>query len=1156
MRPLSAAESVRVASGAYAPAFRVSLEDAGGVFRDVDSYFGDQRFLMGVSIQEDVDGQGPTASIQLRRQVFEHSLSPLMLSSGTARGYVPSASPSPPVALYRRVRVEFYIGAVDELVTSPTWTELFVGRIDSISVADGESVTLQCRDATVAVLSDSFYERERLYGLTPTTYAVQRGCLIWAPSETQAVGDLCVPTTLNGYLYRATSVTTGITGTTQPSWPTAVGATVVDGGVTWTCGVATAAAGTVTMEGVLQQMLNDSPVSVALYAPDASSFLMSPWKQEREPVLEAMRKVAQLIGWDLRPRYDSGGSWRLQLYRPDRAASVPVWTFSPSSYVDVSALDMGIEDVRNVVRVIYGDSADLGTDGKTPRRKYRQAVDSASIAAYGRRFMEIAEEATSAIDTSAEADALASAALADLSTPHASLGVEAFCFPWVQLGDLYRFSANNVHFDADQVLAVVGYSHEAQLGSDGEQTFRTSLTCRGKPSGGSDRWLQWDSRPGVAPAHSLQDSMGGVTLGVVDAAGVAGGAKFRIDEKLSRLAKFDGVELHVSASPGFAPAAGTLAAFGKAESLEVQNLIPGRTYYARAVPRQLNAGRIVQGQPSAEVAFTAGYAAPRMLQPAVDYGQYPVNGEFEAWTLGASAPPDAWSMHNGAWGTDVTRVARSVGAVSGGYALSFGTAAGQGRVVAALMKISANAVYRLSVRRRSHIGSDQLARIEWLDAAQGLMSTSDLSLGYTNLQWLTTSAEFVSPNQSVYARLVIGRFSSAGSSTFEVDTIQLEKSAFIAASAVGTSQLADGSVTSAKLDTNIAVAGTLSSAAGATFATSSGNVGIGTATTGSFRLAVRGPSVGTAAGVASFRTPGAAQGERSALSLYPTFQATGDNEPRRAADVVAGFNGGAWGTEYLAFNVGNNSASNDTQALTAEKVRIQNNGNVGIGVSAPEEKLEVRTASSAYGLLHSDGTVKVGTYVSSSGGEIGTKSSHAFRFFTGGAARALLQAGGHFVPNGSNTYTLGANGALWKEVFSNNNVINTSDERLKDNIKDSDLGLSFIEALRPVSYRWKVGQNVQQQVPDGENEDGTPRFREETVPVPGKRPHYGFIAQHVEEVLGGKDFAGLIYDEDADVYGLRYGEFIAPLVRAVQELSSRVKVLEQQLAELQQPQQG
>lgn len=821
MRSLSAAESVRVASGAYAPVLRVSLEDAGGVFRDVDSYFGGQRFLMGVSLSEDVDGQGPTASITLRRQVFEHSLSPLMLSSGTARGYVPSASPSPPVALYRRVRVEWYIAAVDELVSSPSWTELFVGRVDRVSIADGESVTLECRDANVAVLSDSFFERERLFGLTPAAYAVQKGCLIWAPGETQAVGDLCVPTTLNGYLYRATAITTGVTGSTQPSWPTVVGNTVTDGGVTWTCGVATAAAGTVSMEAVLQQMLNDSPVSLTLHAPDATSFLMSPWKQEREPILEAMRKVAQLIGWDLRPRYDSGGTYRFQLYRPDRAASSPVRTFAPASYLDVSSLDIGIEDVRNVVRVVYGDSADLGSDGKTPKRKYRQAVDTASVAAYGRRFMEIAEEATSQIDTAAEADALVAAALADLATPYAALEVEALVFPWVQLGDLYRFSANQVHFDSDQDLAVVGYSHEAQLGDDGEQTFRTSLTCRGKPSGGSDRWLQWDSRPGVAPTHSLQDSHGGADLTVVDAAAVAGGARFRIAEKLSRLAKFDGLELHVSASSGFTPSAATLSTVGKADSLEIQNLVPGRTYYARVVPRQLNSGRVVQGEPTAEVSFVAGYAAPRLLQPGVGYGDVPANGGLEAFTLGTSSPPDAWDVRAGVWGADITAWAlptSGFGIGGWGSAAVLFSANSTGRLASRLFSVVQFGVYRLATSvlfyhpTSSPAANSVRVEVEWLSSAGSMLSTSTLDLSaVAGTEFVTRALEMTAPSGASFARVVGGRFAAtAAAETFALSDVRVDRPIDPRTNGVGTAAIVDGAVTSAKLDTNIAVDGTFS----------------------------------------------------------------------------------------------------------------------------------------------------------------------------------------------------------------------------------------------------------------------------------------------------------------------------------------------------------
>lgn len=64
------------------------------------------------------------------------------------------------------------------------------------------------------------------------------------------------------------------------------------------------------------------------------------------------------------------------------------------------------------------------------------------------------------------------------------------------------------------------------------------------------------------------------------------------------------------------------------------------------------------------------------------------------------------------------------------------------------------------------------------------------------------------------------------------------------------------------------------------------------------------------------------------------------------------------------------------------------------------------------------------------------------------------------------------------------------------------------------------------------------------------RPHDGLIAQEVKAVLDrlGLDMAAYIYDRDADLHGLRYGEFIAPLIRAVQELATRVTLLERAAA--------
>ena len=62
------------------------------------------------------------------------------------------------------------------------------------------------------------------------------------------------------------------------------------------------------------------------------------------------------------------------------------------------------------------------------------------------------------------------------------------------------------------------------------------------------------------------------------------------------------------------------------------------------------------------------------------------------------------------------------------------------------------------------------------------------------------------------------------------------------------------------------------------------------------------------------------------------------------------------------------------------------------------------------------------------------------------------------------------------------------------------------------------------------------------------KTHYGLIAQDLEETLTslGKtiaDFGG-IYKDDESPMGLGYSELIAPLIKAVQELSAKVAVLE------------
>ena len=162
-------------------------------------------------------------------------------------------------------------------------------------------------------------------------------------------------------------------------------------------------------------------------------------------------------------------------------------------------------------------------------------------------------------------------------------------------------------------------------------------------------------------------------------------------------------------------------------------------------------------------------------------------------------------------------------------------------------------------------------------------------------------------------------------------------------------------------------------------------------------------------------------------------------------------------------------------------------------------------------------------------------------FTTGGTGRASFGSGGHFTPASGGTYRLGSSGARWSEVWCTQSSLNTSsDARLKTDIETSDLGLDFVLSLRPVSYRWIVGDRIA--VPPADPE--APGARDTIVDKPGVRRHYGLIAQELRDALAGHDFAGYCYDAQADEYSIRYGELIAPLIKAVQELAARVSELE------------
>lgn len=256
----------------------------------------------------------------------------------------------------------------------------------------------------------------------------------------------------------------------------------------------------------------------------------------------------------------------------------------------------------------------------------------------------------------------------------------------------------------------------------------------------------------------------------------------------------------------------------------------------------------------------------------------------------------------------------------------------------------------------------------------------------------------------------------------------------------------------------------------------------------------------------------------------------------------------------LVFNTSNNGTG------VTEKMRITSDGKVGIGTSSPAETLDVNGSIAIGARLLSglDGVNNAFWSARGTGTEIqknalgfnadpSTGLINTLMFRTNGQERITvtnsgnvgigkvdpttrLQVDGAIAPTIDNTYPLGGTTLRFTAVYATNGAIQTSDARQKKNIKDSDLGLDFINKLRPVSYNWKSG--------------------------PDSDVHYGLIAQETEKVVAemskqkSQQTPIVDHDKKSDRYGLRYTELISPVIKAVQELYNRVLGIERKVASI------
>jgi hypothetical protein len=193
---------------------------------------------------------------------------------------------------------------------------------------------------------------------------------------------------------------------------------------------------------------------------------------------------------------------------------------------------------------------------------------------------------------------------------------------------------------------------------------------------------------------------------------------------------------------------------------------------------------------------------------------------------------------------------------------------------------------------------------------------------------------------------------------------------------------------------------------------------------------------------------------------------------------------------------------------------------------------------------------------------IGIGRLTAYQISSGGENVCMGSQAGFGITTGSNNLCLGTDAGISGSPFQittqsnriilgDGNITNayvqvswtvTSDERDKADVTALPSSLSFVEALNPVTFKWdkrskyfvkdENGNITSRPTPDGTHKED--------------QPFAGFLAQEVQKAITDLGYIDdvIVDNEDADLLKIKETALIPVLVKAVQELSAKVKVLE------------
>ena len=162
---------------------------------------------------------------------------------------------------------------------------------------------------------------------------------------------------------------------------------------------------------------------------------------------------------------------------------------------------------------------------------------------------------------------------------------------------------------------------------------------------------------------------------------------------------------------------------------------------------------------------------------------------------------------------------------------------------------------------------------------------------------------------------------------------------------------------------------------------------------------------------------------------------------------------------------------------------------------------------------------------------------------SGEATANCITIGHNIAAAASSTFSFGKASNVVSNTFTTDaSWARSSDINKKTNIENTDLGLSFINELRPVTFNWKPNTEFPKHFKD---------YSETENHMDTETNLYGMIAQDVEKALdkvGHKNFGGWSKEEDGS-QRLSQSMFIYPLINAVKELSAQVEELKAKLNE-------